>query len=510
MNDNLFESFRMRFPQDPRAVVMEIPGCRQYRYADLDRDSAMFALRLSDAGANPGDRVMVQVEKSLEAVAVYLACLRAGFVFIPLNTAYGREELEYLTADASPAAVVCDPASHLAAADFPYSAPCGTFTLDCDGLGSLTKGAREVAKDLETVPCRGEDVAAILYTSGTTGRAKGAMLTHANLASNAVALCDCWGLSDSDVLLHALPIFHTHGLFVAINTTLLQGGQMLFLPRFDVEQVLSVLPRVTVMMGVPTYYTRLLNDARFDKWACRSIRLFISGSAPLLPETFEEFRRRTGHAILERYGMTETNMIASNPVDGDRTAGSVGYPLPGVAVRICGEDGTALADGQIGNIEVRGPSVFKGYWRNPEKTNAEFCEDGFFKTGDVGRFDSNGYLHIVGRSKDLIISGGFNVYPKEVEEVVDRIDGVGESAVIGVSHPDFGEGVVAVVVPDRTRAGELTVGEVIAEARSRLAAFKTPKAVVFVEELPKNAMGKIEKAKLRSAYNDLFSTVGGQ
>jgi malonyl-CoA/methylmalonyl-CoA synthetase len=417
--------------------------------------------------------VVAQVEKSPEAVALYVACLRIGAVFVPLNTAYTTAEVEYFLGDADPKVAV-----GVAKGGIP--------------LGELTSGDLELA----TRPAVTQsDLAALLYTSGTTGRSKGAMLTRVNLATNAVTLADAWRFTEHDVLLHALPIFHVHGLFVAINTVLASGSSMLFLPKFDAEEIVRLLPAATVMMGVPTFYTRLLQHPAFTRERCANVRLFVSGSAPLLAQTHREFRARTGHAILERYGMSETLMNTSNPYDGDRVPGSVGPALPGVEVRI--------AD-PVGMIEVRGPNVFKGYWRMPEKTAAEFHEDGFFITGDVGRLDERGYLFIVGRAKDLIISGGFNVYPVEVEIELDALAGVAESAVIGVPHPDFGEGVTAVVVPRPGAA--LDENALRAALEQRLAKYKLPKRIVFVAQMPRNAMGKVQKAALRDTYNGLYNS----
>ncbi|MFV0245633.1 MAG: AMP-binding protein [Qingshengfaniella sp.] len=497
---NLYETLRASFPKTPDAVFLTQPSGAQLTYAALDRLTAGLANRLVGAGARPGDRIMMQVEKTPQAVALYLAAIRAGLVFIPLNMAYARDELAYLCGDAQPSVVVSDSQSPFAAQGFPLPSGCARFTLEADGTGSLTEGLPLVA--FTTVAAADDDIAAILYTSGTTGKPKGAMLTHANLASNAITLCDYWGITGQDVLLHALPIFHTHGLFVALNTTLISGGQMIFLPRFDTDAVFAALPRATTMMGVPTFYTRMLDDPRLTRAACAHMRLFVSGSAPLLAETFARFHDRSGHTILERYGMTETNMIASNPLAGERRAGTVGHPLPGVSVRITDDRGQTRPAGEPGGIEVKGPNVFKGYWQNPEKTRAEFRADGYFITGDVGRVDKEGYLSIVGRSKDLIITGGFNVYPKEVEDVINAMDGVAESAVIGLPHHDFGEGVVAVVIPE---GPPLSAEKIIARCRDHLAAFKSPKAVIFLDALPRNAMGKVEKAKLRVTYEAHFS-----
>jgi malonyl-CoA/methylmalonyl-CoA synthetase len=483
--------------RDPAAVLMEVPTglgvpAATYTYADALRGSARLAHALGALGVQPGDRVAVQVEKSAVAILLYLACVRAGVVLIPMNTAYSDAEVDYLLDDAEPALFVCDPARAERT-----GAPT-VVTLDAQGLGTLVGVAGVQPDAFDDVARSAGELAAILYTSGTTGRPKGAMLSERNLTSNAVALHRVWGFGPDDVLLHALPIFHTHGLFVATNCVLANGTGMVFLPRFDLDAVVEQLPRTTVFMGVPTYYTRLLGDGRVDADRCAHIRLFVSGSAPLLASTHDEFFARTGHAILERYGMTETSMITSNPLDGDRRPGTVGFALPGVDVRV-GDDGRPCPAGEIGGIEVRGPNVFSGYWRRPELAATEFTADGYFRTGDLGTFDGDGYLAIVGRSKDLVISGGLNVYPKEVEDVLDGLDGVLESAVIGVPDPDLGEAVVAVVVTDGTGAG-VDEAAVRSAAREQLAGFKVPKRVHVVDALPRNAMGKVEKARLRERF----------
>ncbi|HVL55027.1 MAG TPA: malonyl-CoA synthase, partial [Burkholderiaceae bacterium] len=429
----------------------------------------------------------------------YLATLRAGYVYLPLNTAYRESEIDYFIGDAKPSVFVCSP-NNLdwvrPLAQRHRVARC--FTLGDDRTGSLLQAAA-AERDLFRTVARGTgDAAAILYTSGTTGRSKGAMLSHGNIGSNALTLHLYWRWRRGDVLLHALPLFHVHGLFVAAHGALLSGSKMLWLPRFDAKQVAALLPRATVFMGVPTMYVRLLDEPAFDAAAARAMRLFVSGSAPLLPETFRQFEARTGHRILERYGMSETVMLTSNSYDGNRMPGTVGLPLPGVDLRVVDSSGRECGSGEIGGIEVRGPNVFSGYWQMPEKTREEFTADGFFRTGDVGRIDANGYLSIVGRSKDLIISGGYNVYPKEIESYLDELDGVAESAVIGVPHRDFGEAVVAVVV---ARPGaELREPELIAQLKSRIAGFKVPKRVHVVDELPRNQMGKVQKNVLRERF----------
>jgi len=496
MNANLYALIRAHFDERAGEPCLLIPDGPVIHYDELDATSARFAHALVDAGCRPGDRVAVQVEKCWEALALYLACLRAGFVYLPLNTGYQKSELGYFFGDAEPAVIVCRPDSTAMISTLRPQAT--TLTL-AGAEGTLHERASGNATTFEPVATKADDLAAILYTSGTTGRAKGAMLSHRNLGSNALALVDAWGFTRGDVLLHALPIYHVHGLFVAIHCALLSGARMLWLAKFDPMQVRALLPRATVMMGVPTFYTRLLADPSFGAADCRSMRLFVSGSAPLLPDTFDEFRSRTGHAILERYGMSETGMNTSNPLGGERIAGTVGPPLPGVSVRVVGEDGAALAAGSVGGIELKGPNVFSGYWRMPDKTREEFTPDGWFRTGDVGEILNNGYVRIVGRAKDLIITGGLNVYPKEIEERIDALPGVVESAVIGVPDADFGEAVTAIVVP---RAGATpSEREVIAALKAEIAGFKVPKRVHFVDELPRNAMGKVQKNLLRERFS---------
>ena len=500
MSDNLFELIAAHAPA-PERTFLRTPDGRVLSYGGMIEAAGRYASALAALGVRPGDRVAVQVEKSPEAILLYLGCLRAGAVYLPLNTAYTLAELEYFIGDAEPRVVVCSPDRREGLAALAERLGVAHVeTLGDDGrTGGLVDKAGAASPDFAAVPRQAGDLAAILYTSGTTGRSKGAMLTHANLASNALVLKDYWRFTDQDVLIHALPIFHTHGLFVATNIVLLAGAEMIFLPKFDAGEILRLLPEATSLMGVPTFYVRLLQDPRLDRALCAKMRLFVSGSAPLLAETHREFARRTGHAILERYGMTETNMNTSNPYDGERIAGTVGFPLPGVALRVTDpETGAPLPDGEIGMIEVKGPNVFAGYWRMPEKTAAEFRADGFFITGDLGLVDARGYVSIVGRGKDLIISGGFNVYPKEVETEIDALPGVEESAVFGTPHPDFGEGVTAAVVLKPGAA--LTEAEAIAALRDRLAAYKLPKRVFFVPHLPRNAMGKVQKAMLRETY----------
>ncbi|WP_026379420.1 malonate--CoA ligase [Afifella pfennigii] len=504
MDRNLYSRLAAFFPADaPGTRFAELGEGRTYSYGDVEEVSARFANALLALGVRPGDRVAAQVEKSIEAVMLYLGTVRAGAAFLPLNTAYTPAEIDYFLADAEPAIFVCDPAR--AATLRPVAESKGA-RLETLGVwrspqlsaGSLADRALSASPRFATVPRGDDDLAAILYTSGTTGRSKGAMLTHDNLASNALALRDIWRFTDKDVLLHALPIFHTHGLFTAINTLMAAGGQLIFLPRFSVDEVIAALPRATSMMGVPTFYTRLLADARLSRERVAHMRLFISGSAPLTAATHEAFAARTGHAILERYGMTETSMNTSNPYEGERRAGTVGFAIPGVELRIADpQTGEEKTQGEIGVIEVKGRNVFKGYWRMPEKTAAEF-RNGFFVTGDLGLIDQDGYVHIVGRAKDLIISGGLNIYPKEIEAALDSLPGVAESAVIGVPDADFGEAVIALVVPEN---GLRPQPERLAAAlRERLAGFKQPKRIVLVKELPRNAMGKVEKARLRASF----------
>ncbi len=504
MLDNLFELFRSRFPADRSKPFMDVPDGPTISYGDLEALSARIANLLVEVGAKPGDRVAVQVDKSPEAVALYLGCVRAGVILLPLNTAYQSDELEYFLSDAAPTVVVCQPhrQAELETLVVKAGITAAVLTLGASRDGTLPQRAKAQSAHFTTVQRGGDDIAAILYSSGTTGRPKGAMMSHTNLASNALTLHKLWGFQPDDVLLHCLPIFHTHGLFVAINCVLLSGGSMIFCPKFDAEQAIGLLGRATVFMGVPTFYTRLVVSPNLTPQACAHMRLFISGSAPLLEETFNAFQAKTGFTILERYGMTEGGMFTSNPLDGDRRAGTVGFALPDVELRITGEDGRVLSQGEIGIIEVKGPNIFKGYWNMPEKTKTEFTEDGFFKSGDVGVVDERGYVSIVGRAKDLIISGGYNVYPKEVEDSIDRMDGVVESAVIGMPHPDFGEaGLALIVTPADTR---LTPDGVIADLRGRLANYKVPKQVVLVRELPRNAMGKVQKNVLRETYAEMW------
>jgi len=500
---NLYTRLAAGFPHGDR-LFADQPGGSPIRYADVARRSAAFAHRLRGLGIGVGDRVAVQVEKSIDMLLLYLGCLRAGAVFLPLNTAYTAAELDHFMRDAEPGLFVCDPAALEAIEPLARAAGVRRVeTLGADGSGSLADALADMPADFDDVERTDDDLAAILYTSGTTGRSKGAMLSHDNLGSNAFVLRDLWRFTGDDVLLHALPVFHTHGLFVATNTILAAGASMIFMPRFDASEMLRHLPAATSMMGVPTFYIRLLDEPGFSRELVGHMRLFISGSAPLSADIHRAFRERTGHAILERYGMTETNMNTSNPYEGERIAGTVGLPLPGVSVRIADpESGRLLPPGEVGVIEIAGRNVFKGYWRMPEKTAAEF-RGGHFISGDLGRIDDRGYVSIVGRAKDLIISGGYNVYPAEVETALDELAEIRESAVIGVPHRDLGEAVVAVVVP--RAPGFADVEAITALLADKLARFKRPRAILFADALPKNAMGKVQKAALREQYRALLA-----
>lgn len=504
-NHNLFAALRAAFPSSLDDVAVETDNGLNYSWRDLERGTAMMANLLASLGLAQGARVAVQVEKSVEAMMLYLATLRAGYVFLPLNTAYQSAEIEYFIGNAEPSVMVCSSKNFGWVSKIAFKA--GTqnvFTLDDDRTGSLLDRAAHCSDQHEAVPRQADDLAAILYTSGTTGRSKGAMLTHGNMLSNALVLKDYWGWRKGDVLIHALPIFHVHGLFVAIHGALINGSKMIWLAKFDPKLVVRKLPEATVFMGVPTLYVRLLAEAGLTREACRNMRLFVAGSAPLLIETFNEWKERTGHTILERYGMSETVMLTSNPYQGaERRGGTVGFALPGVSLRVQGDDGQPLPAGEIGGIQVKGPNVFKGYWRMPEKTKEEFTADGYFKTGDVGKIDERGYIIIVGRSKDLIISGGYNVYPAEIEGYINDMPGVAESALVGVPHPDFGEVGVAVVIAKPGAA--LEGGQIVGELKSKLANFKIPKQCFVVSELPRNTMGKVQKNLLREQYKGLFA-----
>ena len=514
--NNLFSALRAAFPSDLDSTAVETMAADGtplfYTWRDLDRASARIANLLASLKLPQGSRVAVQVEKSVEAMALYLATLRAGYVFLPLNTAYQSAEIEYFIGNAEPAVVVCSPGNFGWVSKIAFTQ--GTqhvFTLGDDRAGSLLERATHHSDEHQAVARSADDLAAILYTSGTTGRSKGAMLTHGNMLSNAVMLKDYWGWKKGDVLIHALPIFHVHGLFVAIHGALINGSKMIWMAKFDPKAVIAAMPRATVFMGVPTLYVRMLAEPGLTKEAVKNMRLFIAGSAPLLIETFKEWQQRTGHTILERYGMSETIMLTSNPYSADkryqgqdeRRGGTVGFPLPGVSLRVQGDDGKDLPVGEIGGIQVKGPNVFKGYWRMPEKTAEEFTKDGYFKTGDVGKVDERGYVHIVGRSKDLIISGGYNVYPAEIEGYINDMPGVAESALVGVPHPDFGEVGVAVVIAKP--GASLNADAIVAQLKSQLANFKIPKKCFVVAELPRNTMGKVQKNLLREQYKGLFA-----
>jgi malonyl-CoA/methylmalonyl-CoA synthetase len=493
---NLFDDIERVALAREDAVAFDCGAAGSFTFADLLERSAAYDAALRAYGVRPGDRVTVQLEKSIEGVWLYLATLRAGAIYMPLNSGYTDAEIEYFVGDAEPAVVVVEPARAAAVTTIAERTGVCATVLTLADVGARAETAPKVPR----VARAATDVAAILYTSGTTGRSKGAMIGHGNLASNAKTLIEVWGFTSSDVLVHALPIYHVHGLFVALHCALLSGARTRFLAKFDVPAVVAALVGATAFMGVPTYYTRLLADRAFPQ-ANVALRLWISGSAPLLPETFAEFERRTGSTILERYGMTEAGMITSNPLRGTRLAGTVGAPLPGVIARVRGDDGALASDGAPGVLEIRGENVFVGYWRNADKTRSSFTDDGFFITGDVVTRDGNGVISIVGRQNDMIISGGLNVYPKEIEEQIDALDGVRESAVIGVPHPDFGEGVIAVV---DCAKGALTEADVVAPLRERLASFKVPKRVIFVDALPRNAMGKVQKKLLRDTYRSVF------
>ena len=494
---NLYAAFQSRFPKDHTAPFI-IERARTYSYADLEQETARIANLLAALEVKAGDRVIVQVEKTPQAVFLYLACLRAGAVFLPLNTAYRTDELEYFLQDAGPAVVVCDPgASALMdlcrAARVPH-----VLTLDAKGEGSLTSRAAPLSGQFNTAPVGITDLAAILYSSGTTGRPKGVMLSHGALAANAATLHKLWKFDANDVLLHCLPIFHVHGLFVALNTTLWNGTGMIFHAKYAVDDVVAALPRATVFMGVPTYYVRLIQHAAFSPELCRTIRLFLCGSAPLLEETFATFAAKSGKQIVERYGMTEAGMIVSAYLDKPRRAGTVGWPLPDVTLRIAGEDNREVAKGETGEIQIKSPALFSGYWRKPEKTAEDFTADGFFKTGDLARIEPDGMVAIVGRAKDMLISGGYNVYPKEIETVIDGLPGVVESAVIGMPHPDFGEAGLAVITLQPGASLDLAL--VRTALKDALANYKIPKLILFAGTLPRNAMGKVQKNVLRTEY----------
>lgn len=505
MANHLFQQIRDVAKSQPEHLFLESPSGQSLAYSALLALTGRYASALAALGAEPGSRIAAQIEKSPEALLLYLGAIRAGAIFLPLNTAYTETELAVFLAHAAPKILVCDPERYHGM--LPVAAKAGINTVEtlaADGSGSLPERCAASPEQFADASRAPDDLAAILYTSGTTGRSKGAMLTHDNLLSNALALADLWRFTPNDTLLHALPLYHAHGLFVAVNTVLLSGAKLLLLPKFDPDQLLSLMGRATVMMGVPTFYTRLLRQEVLSRETAAHMRLFISGSAPLLEETHRAWHERTGHKILERYGMTETNMISSNPYDGERKPGCVGFPLPGVALRITSQEtGAVLPQGETGVIEVKGPNVFSGYWQSPEKTAQEFRDDGYFVTGDLGSIDADGYLRIIGRAKDLTISGGLNVYPSEVEAAINALPGVVESAVIGLPHEDFGEAVAAIVVlAEGALLYESSVQNALAK---KLAKFKVPKRVIFVAELPRNALGKVQKKLLREKFEDLFS-----
>ncbi|WDI31520.1 AMP-binding protein [Hyphococcus flavus] len=492
-NANFFETLKAAYSNAFDKPCLSLPNGRSFTYGDIDALSAKMAGALLATGAKPGDRITVQVEKSAENIALYLGAMRAGLIYVPLNTAYTPEEVQYFLSDAKPAIFVCSPENYAALAPAAKKARLKKlFTLGAEGNGSLPDTASSISPFKRCCSRTETDTAVILYTSGTTGRSKGAMLTHGNLRSNAETLNTLWDFTHHDVLLHALPVFHIHGLFVALHTAMLSACEILFLPKFDVCEILSQLPKSSVMMGVPTFYTRLLANVNFTKTVCESVRLFISGSAPLTTETFKAFETRTGHKILERYGMSEAGMIASNPLNGERVAGTVGYPLPKVSIRISGEAPS--------EVEIKGPNVFAGYWEKPDKTKEVFTKDLWFRTGDIGTLSDDGRLTLVGREKDLIISGGFNIYPVEIEQVINALSGVAESAVIGVPHPDMGEGVVAILVEENSGVTD----EALSQAVSKLAKFKRPRRFIRLRTLPRNAMGKVQKQALRETYKNIY------
>ena len=503
MTANLYALFHDRFPTDLQQPFITARDGGVISYGDGNEISARIANLITGLGVAPGDRVAVQVEKSATALLLYLGCLRAGAVYLPLNTAYTGDELDYFLEDARPTVAVCRPARledmQERAARFGVQQ---VLTLGDDGRGEVWDRAAGCDTAFETTTRDGADLAALLYSSGTTGRPKGAMMSHGNLAANALALHAAWQFGPGDVLLHALPIFHTHGLFVATNTVLMNGTGMVFHDSFDSNAVIADLPKATVFMGVPTYYTRLLSEGGLTAEACRTIRLFISGSAPLLDETFTAFTARTGHSIVERYGMTESGIITSANPDKPRQAGSVGWPLDGVTLRITDDANSLAADGETGNVQIMGSSLFAGYWNKPEKTAAEFTQAGFFRTGDIGRIEPDGQLTLVGRTKDMFISGGFNVFPKEIEQAIDSLPGILESAVVGLPHADFGEAGLAIIVGETGR--DIDTDAIRAALKNTLANYKVPKVAVQAKELPRNAMGKVQKNVLRDFYRDLW------
>jgi len=495
---NLFSNFQENFPDDLESQFLVTSKGRHVSYLELNDASARIANYLLELGASPGERVTVQVEKSVESIFLYLACLRSGLVYHPLNTAYKSSELSFFIENAEPTIVICSTEAVDTYRSIVSKEGIKAFlTLDSDGSGTLMQEAARFSSNCETKQCKGSETAALLYSSGTTGQPKGIILSHDNLLKNGETLVKTWGFSSSDRLLHMLPTYHVHGLFVGLNTILLSGASMVWCEGFNAEEAIENLPNCTVMMGVPTYYTRLLSNSKLKKECCSNMRLFISGSAPLLKETFVNFQDKTGHSILERYGMTETGMNTSNPLDGERRAGTVGLPLSGVTVRVVDGSGEEMTTNATGDIQIKGPNVFSGYWRMPDKSAEDFTEDGFFNTGDKGSIDSDGYLSIVGREKDMIITGGLNVYPREIELIIDEINGVKESAVVGVADLDFGEAVIAVIVSDGSILDE---EKIISLCKAQLANFKIPKRIYFIKNLPRNAMGKIQKNLLRERF----------
>ena len=504
-NSNLYALFETRFKEAADQTALRQPGGRTLTYDDLLQEVGRYANALSHLGVQPGDRVSVQIEKSLENVFLYLATLKIGAAYHPLNPAYSLREVDFFISDARPAVVITDDGRRegLAALADRYDVR-HMGVMNRDGSGDFIDLAAGMSPNAATEQRDANDLAGLFYTSGTTGRSKGAMISHGNLAANAVTLHKLWGFVHGDILLHALPIFHVHGLHIALHTAFLNTSEIIWMPKFNTGDVIEHLPSASVMMGVPTFYTRLLADAGFNRDKAAHMRLFISGSAPLLAETHTLFEERTGHRILERYGMTETGMMTSNPLEGERLAGTVGYALPDVDLRIASAEGQELARGDIGVIEAKGPNIFQGYWNLPEKTEEEIRADGFFITGDLASMTEDGRVTISGRTKDLIISGGFNIYPKEIEDLIDDLPGVGESAVIGVPHPDFGEGVVAVL----TGEGGLTEQGILGALADQLAKFKMPKRVHFVAELPRNVMSKVQKAELRTRFAEEFMPAG--
>lgn len=497
-NRNLFSCY-LHGKEDRHDKVAVCTADRDYSYADLAENSARYAGALLDLGVSPGDRLCAYIDKSMDNIFLYLACLRAGIVYQPLNPAFQPAEVGYYLTDASPALVVCSGKNE----DWVRTAAkrAGVeqvLTLDRDGTGTLAAAAGKAESVFATRTCDGSELACLLYSSGTTGKPKGIRLSHDNLAANVRTLVDLWGFTSDDVLIHALPLFHVHGLFVALGCVLTAGASLRLLEKFDAGEITGLLPAATVLMGVPTFYTRLLQSPGLTDDACRSMRLFICGSAPLQEHTFNEFKKLTGHAILERYGTSETGMSASNPLHGERRAGAVGTPLPGVLVKIVDDGGAEVAQDGIGEILIKGPNVFTGYWNLDDVNRSAFTQDGYFRTGDLGKRDADGYIRIAGRAGDMIISGGENVYPKEIELCLDGIEGVTESAVIGIDDPDLGEKVTAVVVPDPD--ADLDEAGVIAVLKTQLAGFKVPRQICFMDELPRNTMGKVQKNKLREYW----------